>query len=47
MAEELFVCMHPNGKDTWKCVASQLLKHGGNDPFGRPLNASQKARYGV
>lgn len=46
MAEELFVTIGPNGQ-VFKCVTTQLLKHGGNDPYGRPLNAAQKTKYGV
>lgn len=46
MAEELFVCIAPNG-GTFKCAASQLQKHAGKDPFDRPLSAAQKTKWGV
>jgi hypothetical protein len=46
MPEELYVCVSPNGTP-FKCVASQLQKCGGNDPFGRPLSQKKKDKYGV
>jgi len=32
MSEEIFSTVKPDGT-TWRCVKSQLWKHGGEDPF--------------
>lgn len=46
MAEDIYVFTGPNGQQV-RCVASQLMKDPGNDPWGRPLHPQVAKRLGV